>query len=284
METFSALLALSEGNQRSPLNSPHKGQWRGALMIYLICAWTNGWANNRDAGGLGRHRAHHGAAVIIHGSNTPVLDPFVIEPDQQGFAIWYHTNISLQWRHNGHDGVTNHRRGDCLFNRLFRWRSKKKSKLRVTGLCASPAQMASDAENASIWWRHHDEVLTIRSLGNNAMWCSLDQSTRILPAGCCMKGWHQGANVSPMARNSVVGFTIPVINCTMKDEAGPHWLKRKCSNIVEIFVTELCILITVISHEHRQTDCLFNILFKEKNFKTHYYWFFVWESIGDEFP
>ena len=167
---------------------------------------------------------------------------------------------------------------------------KKKSKLRVTGLCArnSPvtgeflAQMASHAENASIWWRHHDEVLTIRSLGNKAMWCSLDQSTRILPAGCCMKGWHQGANVSPMARNSVVGFTIPVINCTMKDESGPQWLKRKCSHIVEIFVTELCILITVISHEHRQTDCLFNILFKEKNFKTHYYWFFVWESIDDE--
>ena len=39
-----------------PVNSPHKGQWRGALM--LICAWINGWANNRAAVDLRRHRAH----------------------------------------------------------------------------------------------------------------------------------------------------------------------------------------------------------------------------------
>ena len=53
---------------------------------------------------------------------------------------------------------------DCLLNRLFRRRSKKTSKLRVTGLCAGnppvtgefPSQMASYAENVSIWWRHHD--------------------------------------------------------------------------------------------------------------------------------
>ena len=38
------------GIHRSPVNSPHKGQWRGALMFSLICAWTNGWANNRNAG------------------------------------------------------------------------------------------------------------------------------------------------------------------------------------------------------------------------------------------
>ena len=42
---------------------------------------------------------------------------------------------SLQWRHNGHNGVSNHRRLDCLLNCLFRRRSKKTSKLRVTGLC-----------------------------------------------------------------------------------------------------------------------------------------------------
>ena len=70
---------------------------------------------------------------------------------------------TLQWRHNGCDGVSNHRHHDCLLNRLFRRRSKKTSKLRVTGLCAGnspvtgefPAQMASNAENVSIWWRHH---------------------------------------------------------------------------------------------------------------------------------
>ena len=49
---------------RSPVNSPHKGQWRGALMFSLICVWTIGWVNNRDAGDLRRYRAHHGVTVM----------------------------------------------------------------------------------------------------------------------------------------------------------------------------------------------------------------------------
>ena len=69
----------------------------------------------------------------------------------------------LRWRHNGPDSVSNHQPHHCLLNCLFRHRSKKTSKLRVTGLCAGnspgtgefPAQMASNAENVSIWWRHH---------------------------------------------------------------------------------------------------------------------------------
>ena len=69
----------------------------------------------------------------------------------------------LRWRHNDHAGVSNHQPHGCLLNRLFRRKSKKTSKLRVTGLCAGnspgtgefPAQMASYAENVSIWWRHH---------------------------------------------------------------------------------------------------------------------------------
>ena len=67
--------------------------------------------------------------------------------------------ISLQWRHNGRDGVSNYQPHDCLLNHLFRRRSKKISKLRVTGLCAGnspvtgefPATRASNAENVSIW-------------------------------------------------------------------------------------------------------------------------------------
>ena len=66
---------------------------------------------------------------------------------------------------NERDGVSNHQPYDCLLNGLFRRRSMKSSKLRVTGLCAGagnspvtgefPAQMASNADNVSIWWRHH---------------------------------------------------------------------------------------------------------------------------------
>ena len=69
----------------------------------------------------------------------------------------------LRWRHNGRNSVSNHQPYDCLLNRLFSGRSNKTSKLRVTGLCAGnspgtgefPSQMVSNAENASIWWRHH---------------------------------------------------------------------------------------------------------------------------------
>ena len=50
METFSASLAICAGIRRSPVNSPHRGQWRGAVMFSLICVWINGWVNNREAG------------------------------------------------------------------------------------------------------------------------------------------------------------------------------------------------------------------------------------------
>ena len=51
-------------------------------------------------------------------------------------TITQNRNVSLQWRHNGHDSVSNHQPHECLLNRLFRRRSEKTSKLRVTGLCA----------------------------------------------------------------------------------------------------------------------------------------------------
>ena len=65
------------------------------------------------------------------------------------FGIIYNDSCTLQWRHYERDGVLNHQLRDCLLNRLFRRRSKKTLKIRV------PAQRASDAENISIWWRHH---------------------------------------------------------------------------------------------------------------------------------
>ena len=52
------------GIHRSPVNSPHKGQWRGALMFSLICVWINGWVNNREAGDLRCYRAHYDVTVM----------------------------------------------------------------------------------------------------------------------------------------------------------------------------------------------------------------------------
>ena len=52
------------GIHRSPVNSPHKGQWHGPLIFSLICAWINYWVNNREAGDLRHHRAHYDVNVM----------------------------------------------------------------------------------------------------------------------------------------------------------------------------------------------------------------------------
>ena len=65
MEAFSTSLALCEGNPPVTGGFPHKDQWRGALMFSLICSWSNGWANNQDAGDLRRHCAHYDVTVML---------------------------------------------------------------------------------------------------------------------------------------------------------------------------------------------------------------------------
>ena len=95
---------------------------------------------------------------------------------------------TLQWRHNGRDGFSNHRRLGCLLNRLFRRRSNKISKLRVTGLCEGnppatggfPAQRSSNAKDSNAegsTWRHH--VSGIHQLSSKLF------SWSIYPSGSC---------------------------------------------------------------------------------------------------
>ena len=67
----------------SPVNSPHKGQSRRALMFSLICAWINGWVNNRDAGDLRCHRTHYDVTVMVN----------------ENCCIWI--QISLKFFHKG---------------------------------------------------------------------------------------------------------------------------------------------------------------------------------------
>ena len=90
---------------------------------------------------------------------------FILDRCCNGFEK---SEMSLQWHHNGHDGVSNHQPHDCLLNRLFRCRSKKTSKLHIIGLCVGnspvtgdfPVQMDSKVENVSIWswWLHQMET------------------------------------------------------------------------------------------------------------------------------
>ena len=65
MKTFSVLLALCVGIHRSPVNSPHKGQWHGVLMFSLIYVRINGWVNNGEAGDLGCYWAHYDITVMM---------------------------------------------------------------------------------------------------------------------------------------------------------------------------------------------------------------------------
>ena len=62
---FPCYCPFVRGIHRSPVDSPHKDQWRGALILSLICAWTNSWANNRNADDLRPHSAHYGVTLML---------------------------------------------------------------------------------------------------------------------------------------------------------------------------------------------------------------------------
>ena len=159
------------GIHRSPVNSLHEGQWRGALMFSLIYAWINAQVNNREAGDLRRYRAHNDVTVMLkikYGETTgnietPILWKIVccrriiIKYDltMSKFRFQHvsfsgksnftrHSKVCVKRGaqqskryplHNEHYGVSNHQPHECLLNRLFSHRSKKTSKLRVTRLC-----------------------------------------------------------------------------------------------------------------------------------------------------
>ena len=53
------------GNHQSLVNSPHKGQWRRALMVFFICTWINSWVDNREAGDLRCHHTHYDVIVML---------------------------------------------------------------------------------------------------------------------------------------------------------------------------------------------------------------------------
>ena len=113
METFSALLALcARGIHRPLVNSPHKVQWRWALVFSLICAWINGWVNNREPGDLSRHCAHYDVIVMRsllwlqcwHDGNSAFN---VVCPQKRVFQMKRFA-FALQWRHNQLDRVSDH--------------------------------------------------------------------------------------------------------------------------------------------------------------------------------
>ena len=75
------------GIHQSLVNSPHKGQWRRALMFSLICDWTNDWANNRGGGDLRRHRAHYDVTVFRRGKLSVLFRPQRVATDHPSLDV-----------------------------------------------------------------------------------------------------------------------------------------------------------------------------------------------------
>ena len=153
-------------------------------------------------------------------------------------------------------GISNHQPHDCLPNRLFMRRSKKTSKLRVTGLCAGnspvtgefPAQTASNAENVSIWWRHHAEMVHL--VENRPFRSDLfirmvttvvadGLEMQVVRAGAAMvlaytsypnifrcpykNGWYNGMYIICVKSNSKCHFYVSIGSLTTYRKA--HWVR-----------------------------------------------------------
>ena len=146
---------------------------------------------------------------------------------------------TLRWRHNGHDSVSNHQPHGCLLKLLFRRRSKKTSKLRVTGLCVwnstgtgeFPAQMASNAENVSIWWRHYESPVA--------------HAIRLIPIQCCETNKQKKMNEKHVT-NQLSSDTVNVSLSSLR------WRHNELDGV----------------SDHQPHDCLLNRLFGRRSKKT----------------
>ena len=133
METFSALLAICAGNSPVPGEFPAQRPVTRSFDVFFdlrLNKWLSkqswGWWFETLSLPLWCHRN-----VNIFSVFSDRGRPFQLEID-----FYPYTRDTLQWRHNGRGSVSSHQPRDCLLNRLFRRRSKKTSKLCVTGLCA----------------------------------------------------------------------------------------------------------------------------------------------------
>ena len=141
------------GKYGTRLGGDKKKEW------FLVFSYIDNWILTIKAFYTNVNSVLFGDPMLIWRPGTPLTTRL----QRKLWKSCVEIRTSLQWRHYGRDSVSNHQPHDCLLKRLFRRKSKKTPKLRVTCLCAGnspvtgefPAQRASNAENVSIWWRHH---------------------------------------------------------------------------------------------------------------------------------
>ena len=144
---------------------------------------------------------------------------------------------SYHWRHNHRDSVSNHRRLDCLLNRLFPPTSKRTSKLRVTGLCEwnSPvtgeihSPRASNVQKDSIWWRHYDPWRRYDSMVQKEQWSQFIYAEPIVPSAIIWRHWNLSVFVLLMAwcRQDTSHYLNQCWPSIMSPYgvSGPQWVK-----------------------------------------------------------
>ena len=144
------------------------------------------------------------------------------------------TLTTLQCRHNGSGGISNHQSHYCLLNRVFRLRSKKTSKPRVTGLCAGnspltgkfPAQMASNAKNEkfSIWWCYYDNEIVF--------------GTNILEKSSETHVWYMSKHRPGSDINRLISrqFWIPCNQTMFMTRGNRKMLLMNCNHIVSALI------------------------------------------------
>ena len=125
-----------------------------------------------------------------------IYNNWIMTSQRKGHVTW-ENYMTLHWRHNDHDGVSNHQPHDCLLNRLFRRRSKKTSKLRVTGPCVgnSPGPVNSPHKRPVTWKMFTFEDVIMDSMYVDSMWLIYSE---------CSLGWyHMSVTASRIIGNSV---------------------------------------------------------------------------------
>ena len=270
----SALLAPCEGIHRLPVDSCHKGpvtenlsmSWRHHVLPWAV----TGWLDRFPSRARWSHQHHYyriavsvlmmqlwriweNKADCLPLGSKPIWENLAfVSYSLTGWHLSWLSHISgappLYWRHNDHDGISNHQHHGCLLNRLFRRRSKKTSKLRVTGLCVGnspgtgefPAQMASNAENVSIWWRHHGIIFVVPSESWGTLTLSQWSSSGNPVAIQCVWNldpsvhWNATEEMPVCFQWSSSGFPVdfqcvPIMQINTGSPLGHHWVQASAS-------------------------------------------------------